>query len=60
MLLSHKWIVYAKYFKDMTPRERAEATKNEWKFDDNDIFVDYTGCGNFTYHDNDDIEILFT
>ncbi len=57
-LIHSRFVVDAMYFKEMTAREKTEATNRPWLFSDNDIFVDLNGTGNYTYHDNQDIEII--
>ncbi len=38
-----------KLFKNMTDQEKAKSTNMPWLFDDNDLFVDYEGNGNYQY-----------
>lgn len=55
-LLRSDSIEVAKYFKDLTEDERAGYRPG--LFEPYDIFVDFSGLGNYTYHDNEDIRII--
>ncbi len=49
-------VVDAKYFKDMTAKEKTEATIRPWLFDPDDIFI--RDGRDWIYHDSKDIEII--
>lgn len=57
-LMRANMITCAKRFGDMTDEEKEDATTRPELFKDTDIFIDLSGTSKYTYHDNNDIEII--